>query len=46
MTLMHSLGQDDQNEVLLVFGHMTSLTLAWASQDADGIINCAITFLR
>ena len=44
---MHSLGQDDQNDLQHdFFGHVTLLTLAWALHDADSIANGTTAFLK
>ena len=44
---LHSLGQDNQNEVHHdLLGHVMSLTLALASSDADRVISGIIAFLR
>ena len=45
MAPLHSLGQDDQNEVQYdSAGHVMPFTLA--SHDADGVINVTIAFIR
>ena len=45
MVPLHSIGQDDQNEVQHDFGHVISLALASAVHDANDIINGIIPFL-
>ena len=44
---LHSLGQDNQNEVQHdIFGHVMPLALVLASCDANGIVNSTSAFLR
>ena len=47
MTLLHSLGQDDQYEVKQeVFDHLTPLASVLASCDTNDIINGTSVFVR
>ena len=44
---LHSLGQDDQNEVQhYIFGHVTAWVPALASHDISGVNNGIIAFPR
>ena len=47
VTALHSLGQDDQNEVPHdFFGHVIPMVLALALRDINGVINATTEFLR
>ena len=46
MVPLHSLGQDDQNEVKMTSGDVMPLALALSSHDVEGIINGTSALVR